>query len=132
MVAIGTVINAYLLKLHYLNIYQVTFTTTFGQVLLFAGMLLVRKQAFSRIKTVIKRAGGLFTLSAVIESAAFLLNMYALKVGPASVVTAVYTSVTVVVIWIGVFFLKEREFILRKLLSSALVTAGIIILKVFV
>lgn len=128
--AFGTVVNVFLLR-SYLGPAQVTFFQTFGQVILFLAILIYRKDCLSRLQEVWKRARVFIVSSATIETAAIIGNNQAIKLGPTSAVTAIYLSMTLATVWIGVIFLKERELVWKKVISSLIVTAGIIMVKVF-
>lgn len=127
-VAIGTIFNILLVR-DYLTSPQTVFIAMFSQAVVFLFILIVRKNAISRCQEVLTRAWKIILSAAVIEAFAFIGINYTYTIGNASHITAVYLSMTVVTVWIGIFFLKEREYFWKKLIGSALVTIGIIILK---
>jgi drug/metabolite transporter (DMT)-like permease len=129
-VAIGSIFNVILVQ-NYLTPAQVTFVTMLSQSVIFLIILIVRKNIKVRLTEIIKRAWYLILLASIIETYAFIGINLAFKTGLASAVTAIYLSMTVVTIWIGIIFLKERKYFWRKIVSSAIVTVGIIIVKMF-
>jgi drug/metabolite transporter (DMT)-like permease len=129
-VALGSIVNVLLLH-SYLSPTQVTFTTMFGQSIVFLIFLLFRGNISSRIPEVLGRAWHVIIIAAIIETFAFIVSSNAYKLGTASAVNAVYLGMTVTTVWVGIIFLGERTNIRRKLISSAIVTLGIIIVKIF-
>ena len=129
-VALGSVVNAKLVQ-NFLTPAQTTLTTMVGQSLLFLTIVLLKDNPGKRILEVTKRAWRIMILAAIIETWAFIGINLAFKYGYASTSTAVYLGMSVTSIWVGIIFLKERDYLFRKLISSALVTAGIIVLKLF-
>jgi drug/metabolite transporter (DMT)-like permease len=129
-VAIGSTFNAILVR-DYLTPAQVTFVTMLGQSIVFYIILVFRRNVLLRLKEIFTRAWYMIFLAAVIETYAFIGINSAFKTGYASAVTAIYLSMTVTTVWIGIIVLKERRHIWRKIFSSAIVTAGIIIVKLF-
>ena len=129
-VACGSVINA-VLVINFLSPAQVTFVTMLGQACVFLVILIVRKNAFKRMKEIFSRAWYLIVLAAVIETYAFIGINLAFKTGLASAVTSIYLGMTIATVWIGIILLKEKQHLWRKAISSAIVTAGIIIVKLF-
>jgi len=129
-VAFGSTFNVILVK-DYLTPAQVTFVTMLGQTIIFFIILVGRKNLNSRLKEILSRAWYLIVLAAIIETYAFFGINLAFKTGLASSVTAIYLSMTVTTVWIGIIFLKERNHLSRKIVSSIIVTAGIIIVKLF-
>lgn len=75
------------------------------------------------------RAWKIIVLAAAVETFAFIGVNHAYKIGITSFVTAVYLGMTITTVWIGIFFLNEKEHFWKKIIGSLLVTVGIIVLK---
>lgn len=129
-VALGSIINALLVK-NYISPQQVTFFMMLGQSVSFLSLLIVKKKTIEKVAYIVTKAKFLLPLAAVIETYAIIGLNFAFKSGFASSVTAIYLGMTVLTVWIGVFFLNEKGHLLKKLVSSAIVTVGIIIVKIF-
>lgn len=84
-----------------------------------------------RMKKVLARSKYILLLAAGIQTYAIIGINWAYKLGVTSSATAIYLGMSIITIWAGILFLKERDHLRRKVISSAIVTAGIIIIKVF-
>lgn len=129
-VALGSTINALLVK-NYISPQQVTFFMMLGQSISFLGLLVIKRKTIEKVAYIVTKARLLLPLAAIIETYAIIGLNYAFKFGFAASVTAIYLGMTVLTVWIGVFLLKEKDHLLKKLVSSAIVTAGIIVVKIF-
>lgn len=128
LVAFGAVINTVLVR-QYLTSAQTVFVTMASQALVFLAFLLYRKNLISRCYEVWMRAWKIIVLAAAVETFAFIGVNHAYKIGITSFVTAVYLGMTITTVWIGIFFLNEKEHFWKKIIGSLLVTVGIIVLK---
>ena len=129
-VAFGSTINALLVR-NYLTPPQTTFITMFSQSLIFLILLLIRKNSVEKLKSTLTTTWYIIITAASIETFAFFGLNKAFQLGNASIATAVYLAMTITTVWGGIIFLKERDNIPRKIISSALVTIGIIVIKLF-
>jgi len=129
-VAFGSTINALLVRNH-LSPPQTTFVTMFSQSLIFLILLLFRKNSVEKLKSTLTNTWYIIIIAASIETFAFIGLNKAFQLGNASIATAVYLAMTITTVWGGIIFLKERDNIPRKIISSALVTIGIIVIKLF-
>ncbi|MGH7245299.1 MAG: EamA family transporter, partial [Candidatus Levyibacteriota bacterium] len=59
----------------------------------------------------------------------YLLTL-ALKVGPISIVSAIYQGMMVFGVLAGIFILGEKEDIKKKLIGTAIAMAGVILLSI--
>lgn len=74
----------------------------------------------------------LLILATVLDALGFFQLNNALKLGTASsVINAIHLAMTILTIFVGIILLKERQHIKKKIISSIVVTAGIIMVKVF-
>jgi len=129
-VALGSILNAILVN-NYLTPPQVTFVTMAGQTFTFLAILIYKRKFIEKVKHIILKAKYLIITAAAIETYAFVGINQAFKLGVASASTAVYLGMTIFTIITGIFYLKEKEHIVRKIVSSIIVIIGIIIVKVF-
>lgn len=128
--AFGSVTNAILVR-EYLNPAQVTFTTMFGQAVVLLIVLILRGKSLEKIKDVLSHSWLITLIATMLEAFAYITLSSAYKIGLASSVTAVYMAVSIVVVWFGILFLKERNSLKSKIISSILVTLGVILVRAF-
>lgn len=129
-VALGSIVNAVLVRT-FLSPTQTTFITMLSQSLVFLLVLIYRKNVLHRLKEVLARSWYIILTASVIETFAFFGLNYSFRLGSASLSTAVYLGMTIITVWIGIIFLKEKQNMWRKIISSAIVFLGIIIVKIF-
>lgn len=128
--ALGTITNTMLVR-DYLHPAQVTFTTMLGQALILFIILVGRRKPLEKIKDVLKHSWALTLAATMLEAFAYITVNQAYIVGVASSVSAVYMAVSVVIVWFGIVFLKERDSLFSKIVSSAVVTIGVILVRAF-
>ena len=128
--AFGTITNTLLVR-DYLSPAQVTFTTMFGQAVVLFIVLISRGRPLEKIKDVLSHSWPVTLVATVLEAFAYITLNHAYKVGVASSVTAVYMAVSIVIVWFGIVFLKERDSLFSKIISSLVVTVGVILVRAF-
>jgi uncharacterized membrane protein len=90
--------------------------------------LFVKKGGLQKLIKIVKDTWLLTLIVCVVESYALIGINTAYVTGNSSVVTAIYMAMAILTVWIGVIFLKERDHVLRKIISSAFVVGGIVLL----
>lgn len=90
---------------------------------------LLLKKPVKRMKKFFRKNIRAKILSAIANVGAIYLFTVAVRVGPASIVTALYQSAMVLAVLAGIFILGEKQDIKRKLLGSAITLIGVIILS---
>lgn len=95
-------------------------------VILFPLLMKNRKQ---RIKTLFKTNLLIKSLAIGLSIAAILFFMWALRVGEASKVNAIYQGMLILSVLAGIIFLKERDSIGKKVLGSAITVIGVVLLS---
>lgn len=128
--AVGTIFTTVLVR-GPLTSAQVAFVSAISQAFIIFILMLWRKNNLKKIKAFLKRSGYLLILATILDALGFFQLNNALKVGVASSANAIHLSMTVLTIFAGVIFLKERQHLKKKIISSLMVTVGIIMVKVF-
>lgn len=128
--ALGSVLNSSLIKMS-ISPVQVTFIMYLGQTLVLIAVLITRGNFIQKLLSVLKYSWYLTFAAVILEVVAYTLLNYSYSLGNTSSATSVYVAMSIVVVWVGVVFLKERKEIGKKIISSIIVTIGVIILKLF-
>ena len=128
--ACGSIVNALLVK-DFLTPAQVTFINMFGQATVLFFAVLIKTHSLSSLKAVFKRSWYITLLATILEAGAYIALNQAYKIGLAAAVTAIYMAMSITIVWIGIVFLKEKDHIVKKILSSLIVTAGILLVTLY-
>ncbi len=92
-------------------------------------MPLLMKSAGQRLVDQFKTNFSFKTIAILMFFAANYISTYALKIGDASKVTAVYYGMMIFAVLAGIIFLKERENIPRKIIGTLVVLGGVLLLS---
>lgn len=89
---------------------------------------LLMKSPTVRLTSVFTHNGGVKILAAMSNVVSMFFYTFALKLGPVSKVTAIYQGMLVVSVLAGIVVLGEREDVVKKLIGSAGVMVGALLL----
>lgn len=89
---------------------------------------LLMKDPISRLKEAFRTNFHFSILAALANALSMLLYVLALKLSSVSKVTAIYQSMIIVSVFVGIFGLAERKHTGRKLIGTAITVIGIILL----
>jgi len=91
---------------------------------------LVLKTAKKRIVSSVKTNFPLKLLTGLINALSMYLLAWAIKLGPISLVTAVYQSMMLTSVLAGIFVLREKEDVGKKIVGSIISLIGVLLLTV--
>lgn len=91
---------------------------------------LLMKHPKKRLQTVLKTRKKARVLAVIFASLSVLLFTIALRFGDASKINAVYQGMMIVSVLAGIFFLKERQDITRKLFGAVITIIGVVVLSI--
>ncbi len=92
------------------------------------GYPLILKNSRQRIRKFLQTKLLNKTIAALANVGALFFLLWAISLGPVSIVNAIYQGTMIFAILAGIIFLKEREDVLKKLIGTAIALVGIFLL----
>lgn len=125
--SIFTALNTIVMK-SALNYYSAEVTLVAFGLPTILGYPLFMKEGKSRINVMGKSIGKKILLAVLFNAMSMYFLTLALTLEEVSKVSAIYQSLTIVTVLVGIIFLGERKLVIRKILGACIVVFGVILL----